>query len=142
MTPILARTLSWFEVANSASIIFDLRVTAVAGEPEAETHGRFIAEARSGLLKHSCWNRGARALVKPEGICAAGVIDSSTVRHVGDARSEARALKARAEIEPRQCAGPFDLQNQTSDSSPLSLPPRAFPPLTWTAGDSRAVLFL
>jgi hypothetical protein len=45
MTPILARTLSWFEVANSASIIFDLRVTAVAGEPEAETHGRFVAEA-------------------------------------------------------------------------------------------------
>ena len=45
MTPILARTLSWFEVANSASIIFDLRVTAVAGEPEAETHGRFDAEA-------------------------------------------------------------------------------------------------
>jgi len=45
MTPILARTLSWFEVANSASIIFDLRVTAVAGEPEAETRGRFVAEA-------------------------------------------------------------------------------------------------
>ena len=61
MTPILARTLSWFEVANSASIIFDLRVTAVAGEPEAETQGRFVAEA-------FLWNKGARVLVKPNGM--------------------------------------------------------------------------
>jgi hypothetical protein len=41
MTPILARTLSWVEVANGASIIFDLRITAVAGDPEAKTQGRF-----------------------------------------------------------------------------------------------------
>jgi hypothetical protein len=45
VTPILARTLTWAEIASGASIIFDLRITTVAGEPEAETQGRFIAEA-------------------------------------------------------------------------------------------------
>jgi hypothetical protein len=45
VTPFLARTLTWAEVANGTSIVFDLRIAAVAGEAEAETHGRFVAEA-------------------------------------------------------------------------------------------------
>jgi hypothetical protein len=33
------------EVASGASIVFDLRIAALDGEAEAETRGRFIAEA-------------------------------------------------------------------------------------------------
>jgi hypothetical protein len=32
-------------VANGTSIVFDLRITALDGEVEAETQGRFVAEA-------------------------------------------------------------------------------------------------
>ena len=45
MTPFLARTLTWAEVANGTSIVFDLRIAALDGEAEAETRGRFVAEA-------------------------------------------------------------------------------------------------
>jgi hypothetical protein len=45
VVPFLARTLSWAEVANGSSIVFDLRITALDGEAEAETQGRFVAEA-------------------------------------------------------------------------------------------------
>ena len=45
MTPFLARTLTWAEVANGTSLVFDLRITALDGEAEAETRGRFVAEA-------------------------------------------------------------------------------------------------
>jgi hypothetical protein len=45
LTPFLARTLSWAEVADGTSIVFDLRITALDGEAEAETRGRFVAEA-------------------------------------------------------------------------------------------------
>jgi hypothetical protein len=45
VTPFLARTLTWIEAANGTSIVFDLRISAVAGKPEAETQGRFVAEA-------------------------------------------------------------------------------------------------
>jgi hypothetical protein len=45
VTSFLARTLSWAEVANGTSIVFDLRITALDGEAEAETQGRFVAEA-------------------------------------------------------------------------------------------------
>jgi hypothetical protein len=37
--------MSWAEVANGSSIVFDLRITALDGEAEAETQGRFVAEA-------------------------------------------------------------------------------------------------
>jgi hypothetical protein len=36
--------LSWAEVANGTSIVFDLRITALDGEAEVETRGRFVAE--------------------------------------------------------------------------------------------------
>jgi hypothetical protein len=45
VTPFLARTLSRAEVANGTSIVFDLRITALDGEVEAETRDRFVAEA-------------------------------------------------------------------------------------------------
>jgi hypothetical protein len=45
VTPFLARTLSWAEVANGTSIVFDLRITALDGEAEAQTRDRFVAEA-------------------------------------------------------------------------------------------------
>jgi hypothetical protein len=45
VTPFLARTLTWAEVANGTSIVFDLRITALDGEAEAETQARFVAEA-------------------------------------------------------------------------------------------------
>jgi hypothetical protein len=45
VTPFLARTLTWAEAANGTSIVFDLRITALDGEAEAETQGRFVAEA-------------------------------------------------------------------------------------------------
>jgi hypothetical protein len=45
VTPILARTLTWVEIGGGASIIFDLRIGAVAEEPAAETRDRFVAEA-------------------------------------------------------------------------------------------------
>jgi hypothetical protein len=45
VTPFLAWTLSWAEVANGTSIVFDLRITALDGEAEAETRDRFVAEA-------------------------------------------------------------------------------------------------
>jgi len=40
-----ARTLTWVEVASGTSIIFDLRITAVAGGDEPETRSRFVVEA-------------------------------------------------------------------------------------------------
>jgi hypothetical protein len=50
--------------------------------------------------------------------------------------------EARAEIEPCQRAGPFDLQNKIRDSSSaVAALPRNVSSLTWTAGESRAVLF-
>ena len=45
MTPFLARTLTWAEVAYGTSVVFDLRIAALDGEAEAETRGRFVAEA-------------------------------------------------------------------------------------------------
>jgi hypothetical protein len=45
VTPFLARTLTWAEVASGTSIVFDLRIAALDGEAEAETRGRFVAEA-------------------------------------------------------------------------------------------------
>jgi hypothetical protein len=61
----------------------------------------------------------------------------SPVRCVSHAKREARA-----EIEPCQRAGPFDLQNEIRDSSSaVAALPRGVSSLTWTAGESRAVLF-
>jgi hypothetical protein len=37
--------LTWAEVAHGTSIVFDLRIAALDGEAEAETRGRFVAEA-------------------------------------------------------------------------------------------------
>ena len=45
MTPILARSMTWVELPGGTSIVFDLRIAAVAGESEAETNNRFVAEA-------------------------------------------------------------------------------------------------
>jgi hypothetical protein len=45
VTPFLARTMTWGEVTNGTSIVFDLRIAALDGEAEAETRGRFVAEA-------------------------------------------------------------------------------------------------
>jgi len=43
MTPLLARSLTWAEADGDGSI--DLKIAVVAGEPEAVTRGRFVAEA-------------------------------------------------------------------------------------------------
>jgi hypothetical protein len=43
--PFLARSLTWAEVANGTSIVFDLRITVLDGEAEAETRARFVAES-------------------------------------------------------------------------------------------------
>jgi hypothetical protein len=67
VTPFLARTLTWAEVANGTSIVFDLRITALDGEAEAETRGRFVAEAIRVV--------GAFLLERP---CPADVIGSNT----------------------------------------------------------------
>jgi hypothetical protein len=48
VTPILARSMTWVELAGGTSIVFDLRIAAVAGESEAETNNRFVAEAIKG----------------------------------------------------------------------------------------------
>ena len=40
MTPILARSMTWVELPGGTSIVFDLRIAAVAGESEAETNNR------------------------------------------------------------------------------------------------------
>jgi len=63
VTPILARTLTWSEVASGASIIFDLRITAITGEPEAETQDRFVAEAIriAGAFLRKQAHKGTRA---------------------------------------------------------------------------------
>ena len=45
MTPILARSMTWTEVGGGASIIFDLRIDAVAEESAADTKDRFVVEA-------------------------------------------------------------------------------------------------
>jgi hypothetical protein len=45
MTPLLARSLTWAEADGDGSIVFDLKIAVVAGEPEAVTRGRFVAEA-------------------------------------------------------------------------------------------------
>jgi hypothetical protein len=75
-TPFLARTLSWAEVANGTSIVFDLRITALNGEAEAETQGRFVAETLGVPSGTGC-------------LCPADVIGSNTNgRH---ARRETRA---------------------------------------------------
>jgi hypothetical protein len=44
-------------------------------------------------------------------------------------------------LSPVNARGFFDLQNKISDSSPLLLPSQGVSSLTWTAGESRAVLF-
>jgi hypothetical protein len=63
VTPILAWTLTWSEVASGASIIFDLRITAITGEPEAETQDRFVAEAIriAGAFLRKQAHKGTRA---------------------------------------------------------------------------------
>jgi hypothetical protein len=45
MTPLLARSLTWVETDGGGSIVFDLKITVVDGEPEAVTQDRFIVEA-------------------------------------------------------------------------------------------------
>ena len=40
MTPILARSMTGVELPGGTSIVFDLRIAAVAGESEAETNNR------------------------------------------------------------------------------------------------------
>jgi hypothetical protein len=53
--------------------------------------------------------------------------------------------KRQRKIETRQCAGPLDLQNKIRDSYPtpaVAALRRGVSSLTWTAGESRAVLFL
>jgi hypothetical protein len=40
VTPILARSMTWVELPGGTSIVFDLRIAAVAGESEAETNNR------------------------------------------------------------------------------------------------------
>ena len=62
MTPILARSLTWVEVGRSASIIFDLRIAAVTGEPEAETKDRFVTEAIRLAGAFLLGNRSSRRL--------------------------------------------------------------------------------
>jgi hypothetical protein len=91
VTSFLARTLSWAEVANGTSIVFDLRITALDGEAEAETQGRFIAEAIR-LSEHFFWNRV-----------------SVSRRRDGQQyeRSTRKNAKRERKIEPRQCAGPL-----------------------------------
>jgi hypothetical protein len=61
MTPILARTLSWVEVANGASIIFDLRITAVAGDSEAETHKVGLVRIAEAFLLEKGREGGSQA---------------------------------------------------------------------------------
>jgi hypothetical protein len=83
---------------------------------------------RLGLSEHSFWNK------------------ASVSRRPDRQQYERSHAKREQKIEPRQCAGPLDLQNKLRDgypNSPLSLPfPRGVSSLTWTAGESRAVLFL
>jgi hypothetical protein len=45
VTPILARSMTWAERPGGTSIVFDLRIAAVAVESEAETNDRCVAEA-------------------------------------------------------------------------------------------------
>jgi hypothetical protein len=45
MTPLLARSLTWVETDSGGSIVFDLKIAVVDGEPEALTQDRFIVEA-------------------------------------------------------------------------------------------------
>ena len=127
MTPFLARTLSWAEVANGTSIVFDLRITA---STEKRRRKREVVSLRKRLRlsEHSFWNK------------------ASVSRQPDRQQYERSRANREQKIEPRQCAGPLDLQNKLRDgypNSPLSLPfPRGVSSLTWTAGESRAVLFL
>jgi hypothetical protein len=45
MTPLLARSLTWAETDGGGFIVFNLKVAAVAGEPETDTRARFVTEA-------------------------------------------------------------------------------------------------
>jgi hypothetical protein len=56
VTPFLARTWTWPEVANGTSIVFDLRIAALDGEAEAETEVVLLRK-RLGLPEHSFLNK-------------------------------------------------------------------------------------
>src|ERR1700733_12210461 len=86
-----------------------------------------LLRKRLGLSEHSFWNK-------------------VSVSHRRDRQQYERSqVKRERKIEPRQCARPLDLQNKIMRwlrHPPLSLPfPGGVSSPTWTAGESRAVLF-
>jgi hypothetical protein len=42
---VVRASMTWVELPGGTSIVFDLRIAALAGESEAETNNRFVAEA-------------------------------------------------------------------------------------------------
>jgi hypothetical protein len=118
VTPFLTRSLTWLEVANGTSIMFDLRITAVARESEAETHGRFVAEAIRIV--------GAFLLEQGAG---------QAMRRPCETRSREQKLSS---VNAR---GFFICKIGYVIAPPLSPPSPGVSSLTWTAGESRAVLF-
>lgn len=89
-----------------------------------------LLRKRLGLSEHSFWNK---------------VSVSRRRDRQQYERSPRKNAKREQKIEPRQCAGSSDLQNNIRDSYPppaVAALPQGVSSLTWTAGESRAVLFL
>ena len=89
-----------------------------------------LLRKRLGLSEHSFWNK----------VSVSRQRDRQQYK-----RSPRKNAKREQKFELRQCAGPLDLQNKLRDSYPTPrcrCPSPGVSSLTWTAGESRAVLFL
>ena len=89
-----------------------------------------LLRKRLGLSEHSFWNK----------VSVSRQRDRQQYK-----RSPRKNAKREQKIEPRQCAGSLDLQNKIRDghlSPAVAALPQGVSSLTWTAGESRAVLFL
>src|ERR1700688_1889852 len=99
-------------------------------EKRRRRHEVVLLRKRLGLSEHSFWNK---------------VSVSRRRDRQQYERSPRKNAKRERKIEPRQCAGPLDLQNKICDGYPTPrcrCPSRGVSSLTWTAGESRAVIFL
>ena len=90
-----------------------------------------LLRKRLGLSEHSFWNK---------------VSVSRRRDRQQYERSPRKDAKRQRKIEPRQCAGPLDLQKiRYAIATPppaVAALPQGVSSLTWTADESRAVLFL
>jgi hypothetical protein len=99
-------------------------------EERRRRHEVVLLRKRLGLSEHSFWNK---------------VSVSRRRDRQQYERSPRKNAKRHRKIEPRQCAGLWICKIRYAIATPppaVAALPRGVSSLTWTAGESRAVLFL